>query len=128
MPHLGCFKDRREDPPAWNGSLPDGFDLRDIFSGMQRAARIIRRGIDAIVVRYREGVPDPRRHPSFGRRRAKELRLAVRHFDRKGDRSAACLEKEARSWFMLARIYFARLKTGASKIVFPAGTLPYVYC
>ena len=53
--------------PCWNGSLPNGFDLADVFSGVRRAARVVRRSIHAIAIRYRDGVPDPKRHRGFGK-------------------------------------------------------------
>jgi len=53
---------------GWKGSLPTGFDLRDMFSGVRRAARIVRWSIDAIGVRYRDGISDPKRHAGFGKR------------------------------------------------------------
>jgi hypothetical protein len=54
--------------PGWTGCLPNAFDVRDIFSGVERATRIVRWGINAIGVRYHEGIPDPKRHSGFGKR------------------------------------------------------------
>jgi hypothetical protein len=48
--------------------LPNGFDLRDIFSGVRKAARVVWKGLNTMGVRYREGVSDPRRHSNFGKR------------------------------------------------------------
>jgi len=55
--------------PGWKGSLPNGFDLRDIFTDVHRATLVVWRGLSGIGVRFRdEGFPSHKRQSDFGRR------------------------------------------------------------
>jgi hypothetical protein len=54
--------------PGWKVPLPNGFDLRDIFSGISRAVRVAWRGITAIGVRYEERASDSKKRSDFGKR------------------------------------------------------------
>jgi hypothetical protein len=55
--------------PGWKGSLPSGFDLRDIFSDVHRATIVVWQGLSGIGVRFADrNVADQRPQTGFGKR------------------------------------------------------------
>ena len=55
--------------PGWKGLLPNAFELRDMFTGIQRVVLTVWTGLSGIGVRFRDARPDEPRETGFGRRR-----------------------------------------------------------
>ncbi len=53
---------------GWKGTLPDAFDLQDIFSGVRRAVLIGWRGLSGTGVRFLDRRLDQKRPTGFGKR------------------------------------------------------------
>ena len=54
---------------GWNGWMPHTFELRDMFTGIQRVVLTVWTGLSGIGVRFRDARPDEPRETGFGRRR-----------------------------------------------------------
>ena len=44
--------------PGWKGLLPNAFELRDMFTGIQRVVLTVWTGLSGIGVRFRDARPD----------------------------------------------------------------------
>ena len=54
---------------GWNGWMPHTFELRDMFTGIQRVVLTVWTGLSGMGVRFRDGRPDEPRGSGFGQRR-----------------------------------------------------------